>query len=65
MTNGAELTRSAHSRPILLDIVSPTAGDVKNGDKFNVDIAYQHSDTNINGMMFIMCVNRRIIDMTP
>ena len=64
VTNGAELTRSALSRPVLLDVISPTAGDVMNGDKFNVDIAYQHSDTTINGMMFIMCVNRRIIDMT-
>ena len=49
MTNGAELTRSALSRPILLDIVSPTAGDVKNGDNFNVHMTYQNAVAEMQG----------------
>ena len=57
MTNGAELTRSALSRSILLDIVSPMAGDVKNGDNFNVHMTYQNAVAEMQGTILRKRVN--------
>lgn len=49
VTNGAELTRSALSRPVLLDVALPTAGAVKHGDNFKGHITYQNSVTDMKG----------------
>ena len=51
MTNGAELSRSVVSYPVLVDVTSPTPGSVKHGDNFKADIAYQNSLTEMHGML--------------
>ena len=49
VTNGAGLSRSVFSRPILLDAAAPTAGSVKHGRDFTAEITYQHSTTEMHG----------------
>ena len=49
VTNGADLTRSVFSQPILLDSASPEAGSVKHGNDFKADITFQHSTTDMHG----------------
>ena len=50
VTNGADLVRSAISRPVLLDLAPLTVGSVKHGDNFRAGIAYQNSTTDMHGM---------------
>ena len=49
VTNGAKLVRKAVSRPIVLDLVPPTAGSVADGQHFDDDIAFQHSTAEVHG----------------
>ena len=51
VTNGAELSRSVVSYPVLVDVTSPTPGSVKHGDNFKADIAYQNSLTEMHGTL--------------
>lgn len=50
-TNGAGVSGSVYSEPTLLDILSPIAGDVKDGEAWDSDVTYQ-SDLSMLSVVF-------------